>query len=58
VWLHVVELDALEAMQRATAWLETSRLPDGMTLEVSKDKDPRVLRPLKDPGHLTVNGTV
>lgn len=45
VWLQVVEVDAVVAMERATAWLAASRLPEGRVLRVPKNAEPTVLTP-------------
>jgi predicted nuclease of predicted toxin-antitoxin system len=48
VWLQVVEVDAATAMERATAWLVASRLPEGRSLRVPKNAKPVVLAPASD----------
>lgn len=47
VWLQVVEVEAQQAMVRATEWLSASRLPNGRVLRVRKTGDPVVMAPLK-----------
>lgn len=46
VWLAVVEIEALAAMQRAVGWLEIGLLPSGRVLRVSKTVEPKLLAPL------------
>ncbi len=40
VWLQVREVDALDAVQRALAWVESNRLPSGRVLRVPKVAEP------------------
>lgn len=46
VYLAVREADALDAMQRALAWLDTQQLPSGRVLRVGKTRPPEILPPL------------
>lgn len=45
IWLAVLEVDALVANQRATAWLEMNDLPAGRVLKVLKHAEPKLLSP-------------
>ena len=48
IWLRVLEVDAVEAVQRALEWLDTNRLPKGMVLRVPKDVlSSNILQPLR-----------
>jgi hypothetical protein len=45
VWLQVVEVDAVAAMQRAAEWLAVNQLPEGRVLRVPKRAEVVVLAP-------------
>lgn len=45
VWLQVVEVDAVAAMQRAAEWLAVNQLPEGRVLRVPKRAQVLVLAP-------------